>query len=92
MAIPRWWCAAALLTAFAVGGAAPATAAPTDEPPPDPASAPAPDPVLLAEVPGAEAPPLADPFVTASEITKQSPVAAFADMLAQASPDVVLRP
>ena len=53
---------------------------------------PAPDPVLLAEVPGGEAPPLADPFVTASEITKQSPVAAFADMLAQASPDVVLRP
>lgn len=42
MAIPRWWCAAALLTAFAVGGAVPATAAPTDEPPPDPASEPAP--------------------------------------------------
>jgi hypothetical protein len=41
MAVPRWWCAAVLLTAFAVGGAVPAIAAPTDEPPPDPASAPA---------------------------------------------------
>ena len=42
MAVPRWWCAAVLLTAFAVGGAVPAIAAPTDEPPPDPAAAPAP--------------------------------------------------
>jgi hypothetical protein len=42
MAVPRGWCTAVLLTSFAVGGAVPAIAAPTDEPPPDPASAPAP--------------------------------------------------
>jgi len=42
MPVPRWWCAAVLLTAVAVGRAVPAIAAPTDEPPPDPAAAPAP--------------------------------------------------
>ena len=42
MAVPRGWCTAVLLTAFAVGCAVPAIAAPTDEPPPDPAAAPAP--------------------------------------------------
>ena len=53
-------------------------------------AAPPQEPVLLAEVPGGETPPVADPFVTASQITKQSPVSAFADVLAQASPDSVL--
>ena len=58
----------------------------------DPA-APAPDPVLLAEVPGGELPPpVVDPFTTTSQITKQNPLAAFVDVLAQASPDVVLAP
>ncbi len=42
MAVPRCWCALVLLIGFGVGGAVPAIAAPTDEPPPDPASAPAP--------------------------------------------------
>jgi len=42
MAVPRWWCALVLLVGFGVGGAVPAIAAPTDEPPPDPAAAPAP--------------------------------------------------
>ena len=51
---------------------------------------PPPEPILIAEVPAGEAPPVADPFVTASQMTKQSPITAFADMLAQASPNVLL--
>lgn len=42
MAVSRWWCAAGLLTAFAVGGAGPAIADPAEEPPPEPTAAPAP--------------------------------------------------
>jgi len=53
-------------------------------------TAPPADPILIAEVPAGDAPPIADPFATNSQMTKQSPVAAFADMLAQASPDVLL--
>ena len=63
---------------------------------------PAPEPVLLAEAPvGAEplgvpvsaaAPGAPDPFATTSTVTKQNPLSAFADVLAQASPDSVLAP
>jgi len=42
MAVSRWWCALVLLIGFSVGCAVPAIAAPTDEPPPDPAAAPGP--------------------------------------------------
>jgi len=58
----------------------------------DPAVPPTPDPVLLAEVPVGDVPPVLDPFTTTSQVTKQSPLAAFADVLAQASPDVILKP
>lgn len=51
---------------------------------------PPPDPVLLAEVPVVDVAPIPDPFATNSQVTKQSPITAFADMLAQASPDVLL--
>ena len=46
MAVPRWWFAAGVLTAFAVGSAMPALAAPMDDPPavPAPADQPPPDP------------------------------------------------
>ena len=54
--------------------------------------APPPDPVLLAEVPVVDVPPVVDPFVTTSQVTRQSPLAAFSDVLAQASPDVLLKP
>ena len=63
---------------------------------------PAPEPVLLAEVPvvaaapgvpvSAAAPGAPDPFATTSTVTKQNPLSAFADVLAQASPDSVLAP
>ena len=63
---------------------------------------PAPEPVLLAEAPvgaaapgapvGAAAPGAPDPFATTSTVTKQNPLSAFADVLAQASPDSVLAP
>ncbi|MBJ7401347.1 hypothetical protein [Mycolicibacterium sp.] len=54
---------------------------------------PAPEPVLLAEAPvGAAAPGVPDPFATTSAVTKQNPLSAFADVLAQASPDSVLAP
>lgn len=63
---------------------------------------PAPEPVLLAEVPVGAAPPGApvsaaapgvpDPFATTSTVTKQNPLSAFADVLAQATPDSVLAP
>ena len=63
---------------------------------------PAPEPVLLAEVPVGAAPPgvpvsaaapgAPDPFATTSTVTKQNPLSAFADVLAQASPDSVLAP
>ena len=63
---------------------------------------PAPEPVLLAEAPvgaaapgapvSAAAPGAPDPFATTSTVTKQNPLSAFADVLAQASPDSVLAP
>ena len=56
------------------------------------AAEPAPDPTLPAEVIGSEVAPIVDPFITTSQITKQSPLAAFVDVLAQASPDIVLAP
>lgn len=56
------------------------------------AAEPAPDPALPAEVIGSEVPPIVDPFIATSQITKQSPLAAFVDVLAQASPDIVLAP
>jgi hypothetical protein len=67
-------------------GAASATAAA------DPTAPPIPDPALLAEVPVGDVPPVVDPFTTTSQVTKQNPLAAFADVLAQASPDVILKP
>ena len=64
--------------------------------------APLPEPVLLAEVPvvaaplgvpvSAAAPGAPDPFATTSTVTKQNPLSAFADVLAQATPDSVLAP
>lgn len=42
MAVPRWWCALVVVIGFGVGGAVPAIAAPADEPPPDPSTAPVP--------------------------------------------------
>ena len=71
-------CVAALVAASATAAADP--------------MAPPPDPALLAEVAVGEAPPVADPFATTSQVTKQDPVAAFADLLAQASPDLVMAP
>jgi len=64
--------------------------------------APAPEPVLLAEVPvgaaapgvpvGAATPGVPDPVATPSAVTKQNPLSAFADVLAQATPNSVLAP
>ena len=63
---------------------------------------PTPEPVLLAEVPvgatasgapvGAAAPGAPDSFATPSAVTKQNPLSAFADVLAQATPNSVLAP
>jgi len=58
----------------------------------DTVAPPQPEPVLLAEVPVVDVPPVVDPFVTTSQVTRQSPLAAFSDVLAQASPDVLLKP
>lgn len=71
-------CVAALIATAATAAADPA-------PPP-------PDPALLAEVPVGDAPAVVNPFVTTSQVTRQSPLAAFSDVLAQASPDVLLTP
>ena len=56
------------------------------------AAEPAPDPALPAEVIGGEVPPVVDPLITTSQITRQSPLTAFVDVLSQASPNVVLAP
>jgi len=74
-AVASGLCVAALFAASGTAAADPAV--------------PPPDPVLLAEVPVVDVAP-ADPFVTNSQVTKQSPITAFADVLAQASPDVLL--
>ena len=96
MAVPRWWCAAVLLTAFAIGGAVPAIAAPTDEPPPDPAPAPAPTGVIppiasfgnvLAQSGSSPAGPLGLPDLSAyapSLVLGQNPVPAAPGGIAQA--------